>query len=148
MIFLNHKIAKYFDDQKLPFIYCNGELDKQIPIKGLTTRFKDEKKIQSMLKSIATVYRPSTFSEVNLGHKGLGLDAYGKITSPARSYVALYLQRLIYDLFVLKMPIEEYMKKYENIGSKARTFSLLQQRNRDYSIEHIKLKKRIGLDKN
>lgn len=147
MIFLNHGIAKYFYEHKLPFIYCNSELDNQVPITGLIDKFKGDKYIQSMLKSIATVYRPSTFSEVNMGHKGLGLDAYGKITSPARSYIALYLQRLLYDLFILKIPVEEYMKKYENIGKKAKTFSLLQQRNREYSIEYMQLKRRIGLDK-
>lgn len=148
MIFLNHSIAKYFDEHKLPFIYCNGELDDQFPIHDLIAKFSEDKQVKTMLKSIATVYKPSTFSDVNIGHKGLGLDAYGKITSPARSYVSLYLQRLLYDLFILKMPLEEYIKKYSDVPEKAKTFTLLQQRNREYSIEYTKLKRRIGLDKN
>lgn len=147
MIFLNHFTAKYFLENKLPFIYSNNEFDDQTVINGLIEKYPNDKSVKAMLRSIATVYKPSTFSEVNKGHKGLGLDSYSKVTSPARMYISLYLQRLINDLFVLKMPIEEYLKKYENIGASAKKFNLLQSRNREYVYEMFKLKRRIGLDK-
>ncbi|MBQ4634014.1 MAG: RNB domain-containing ribonuclease [Bacilli bacterium] len=141
MIFLNHYIAQYFYNHQLPFIYYNNELDDQKIINGLINKYGQENQTRLMLKSISSLYKPSFYSDINHGHKGLGFDAYSKITSPARMYISLFLQRLINDWFIAKIPREEYLKKYQNLAETAREFTKLNQRNKEYMLEYTKLKK-------
>ena len=53
-----------------------------------------------MMIHVQGMYSPSLYSTVNLGHKGLNLDAYAHTTNPIRNYASLTNQRLILDLLV------------------------------------------------
>ncbi len=151
MIFLNQYLANYFFKNKLPFIYRVNEFEKDDEVlKLLLKAYKQDREVKKLLSSLLILYKKSAYSSDNRGHKGLGLPAYTQVTSPARLYVSLYIQRMLHDLFVLKMSQSEYIDKYHNVEADAINFTNAQERNREYIIEYTKLCKRlrIGLDKN
>lgn len=146
-VFLNNYIAKIFDASKLPFIYRVNEAASPDIIQLQLRKYRYDKAICNILKRIQSSYKPSTFSSINTGHSGLGLDAYTQATNPARLYPSLFIQRMLMDLFVYKIPIEEYIKKYGNVELYAQEFALRQQRNLDFRNEYDRLCKRLNLDK-
>ena len=142
-VFLNNYIATLFDKSGLPFIYRINDFESADNIKEQLRRYRQDKVICEMLKSIQTYYKPSTFSSVNTGHKGLGLNAYTQVTNPARLYPSLVIQRMLIDLYIDKISIDEYVEKYNNVEEQAKNFTILQERNRDFTNEYNKLCRKI-----
>lgn len=146
-VFLNNYLATLFDKSGLPFIYRVNDFESTANIQIQLAQYRRDKVICEMLRSLQTLYRTSTFSSVNTGHKGLGLSAYTQATNPARLYPSLMIQRMIIDLFVLKMPVEEYVKKYKDVEGYAQEFATLQERNCRFTAEYNKLCRHLTLDK-
>ena len=146
-VFLNNYIATLFYKSGLPFIYRVNELESNDNIQVQLKKYHRDKAICDVLKSIQTLYKTSTFSSVNIGHKGLGLTAYTQATNPARLYPSLLIQRMLMDLFIYKIPADEYIKKYNNVEGYAKEFTALQQRNYNFTNEYNKLCRRLNLDK-
>lgn len=142
MIYLNHYLAMYFYEHHLPFIYCNNDFASKSSMETLSREFRNDKEILNILKIISPLYRPSYFSSVNMGHMGLGLEAYCKATNPIRMYVSLYIQRMLDDLFINGFSKEQYLEKYQDVSNVAKEFSDLQDRNREYTLAYTRLKKR------
>ena len=143
-IFLNNYVANIFNETKVPFIYRINDYDNSTVLTELMRDYRREHNIVNILKSIQTVYKPSTFSTINTGHKGLGLSAYTQATNPARFYPSLLIQRMIRDYLIDKLPPEEYMQKYQNLSTYADMFNEMQKRNdcavREYDKVYSKLK--------
>ena len=141
-VFINNYLATLFDKSGLPFIYRVNDFESPANIQVQLTKYKRDKVMVDMLKSLQTLYKPSTFSSVNTGHKGLGLKAYTQATNPARLYPSLMIQRMIIDLFVSRMPFEEYALKYKDVDLYAKKFTESQERNNRFMAEYNKLCKR------
>ena len=143
-IFLNNYVANIFNEAKIPFIYRVNDYDNSTILKEIMNDYRRDRKILGILKSIQTVYKPSTFSTINTGHKGLGLIAYTQSTNPARSYPSLLVQRMIQDYLIDKLPLEEYMRRYQNLDEYAQMFNDMQKRNdsvvREYDKVYSKLR--------
>lgn len=142
-IFTNNYIANMFDKSKLPFIYRVNDFESTENIHEQLKKYHRDRKLCEVLKSIQTLYKPSTFSSVNSGHKGLGLAAYTQATNPARLYPSLMIQRMLTDLFINRISVDEYIKKYQDIEAYAKEFTIMQERNRDFTNEYNKLCKNI-----
>lgn len=102
MIFINSYYAKYAEANKIPCLFRNHEqspfykenLEKYIEL------FQQEKRkhlYMNELKILKSMYPASFYGVDNLGHYGLGVDAYTHITSPDRriadDYNILMLQK-------------------------------------------------------
>ncbi len=146
-IFLNNYLATTFDRAGLPFIYCVSDIESANNIQSQLLKYKRDKAICDMLRSLQALHKTSSFSSVNTGHKGLGLDAYTKATSPARLYPSLMIQRMIIDLFVNKISFEEYSRKYSGVDAYARQFTALQERNNRFTSEYNKLCRTFSIDR-
>ncbi len=146
-IFLNNYLATRFDKSGLPFIYRVNDFESTSNIQAQLLKYKRDKVICDMLRSLQTLHKPSSFSSVNTGHKGLGLDAYTQASNPARLYVSLMIQRMIIDLFIDKIPPEEYARKYSDVESYAKEFTALQERNNRFTAEYNKLCRRFTIER-
>ena len=142
-IFLNNYVATMFSKAGLPFIYKVNSFESSLVIDSLMKKYHSSDEASNMLKSLQVLYKPSTFSATNTGHKGLGLDAYTQATNPARFYPSLVIQRMLQDLFVAQIPIDEYIRKYQDVESRAEEFTRLQQRNRDFTVEYNKMFRKL-----
>ena len=147
-VFLNHYLATMFDKSRLPFIYRVNDFDNSTNIKMQLEKYRCDKATCEMLRSIQTLYKSSSFSAVNTGHKGLGLNAYTQATSPGRLYPSLMIQRMIVDLFVERIKTEEYIEKYQDVDVYAEAFTALQERNNRFMVECNKLCRKLTLDNN
>ena len=136
-IFLNNYIATEFSKSKLPFIYRVNNLSNN-EIEAELKKVSNNSGIVDLLKLIKSLYQSSTFSSINTGHKGLGLDAYTQATSPARLYPALLVQRMLIDLYVRRLSFEDYAEKYKNVEEIAKKFTFFQERNYNWSLNYSK----------
>lgn len=138
-IFTNSHIANIFDKSRLPFIYRVNDFDITENIHDQLRKYHRDKKMCDILRTIQSLYKPSSYSDVNIGHKGLGLPAYTSVTNPGRLYPSMMIQRMLIDLFVKGMPADEYAKKYKDVAAYARDFTKMQERNRDFMNEYDRL---------
>ncbi len=145
-VYLNNYIASLFDKLKLPFIYRINGVTNSVGIETELRKYSQDKELYNMLKTVQCLYKVSEFSSINTGHKGLGLNAYTQATNPARLYPSLVIQRMIIDLLILKIPVEDYIKKYKQVANSAQEFTKLQQRNYSFTTEYNKLCKRLTLE--
>lgn len=101
MVFVNNFIAKRFDRERKPFIYrINSSTYNTNQLEELKEKISLNPTLEDMMIHVQGMYSPSLYSTVNLGHKGLNLDAYAHTTNPIRNYASLTNQRLILDLLV------------------------------------------------
>ena len=141
-IFTNNYIANIFDKSGLPFIYRVNDFESTENIHEQLRKYHRDKKMCEIIKSIQTLYKPSTFSSINSGHRGLGLSAYTQATNPARLYPSMMIQRMLTDLFINRISVDEYVKKYQDVEAYAKEFTVMQERNRDFTNEYNKLCKK------
>ncbi len=86
-VFCNHSMTEKYRQQQLPFIYCvdNGvnqvvnDLQRENPFLNLKSEIKKSK---------------TFYSTNNIGHRGLNLNCYARVTTPVRNYAALKNQSL------------------------------------------------------
>ena len=137
-VFLNNYIAKTFKRLNVPFIYCVNGIENSEDVKTQIEVYGHEKDICDILSALQKLNKESTFSSINTGHRGLGLD-YTQTTNPVRFYPSLMVQRMTTDFFIKGMPLEEYMKKYATVEEQARAFTLLKRRNLAFTAEYNNL---------
>ncbi len=101
MILTNYYTALKFYKLDLPFIYCvndNLVTEQILNCKDLDI-FQNEK-MEDIMNLINQNYFKSSYSTVNKGHLGFGLDAYCNTTNPIRNYASITTQRLIEQFLI------------------------------------------------
>lgn len=105
MILTNHFVADLFSNLDLPFIYRvnTSNVDLNIPDEiNELKKLEESKTSKQIVECIKNLYKPSYYSEYNLGHNGLNLSSYSHITIPIRNYASLVSQRLEIDYLINK----------------------------------------------
>ena len=121
MVLYNNLMAATFDnDGSVPFIYrVHTEPTEQDLKKIIEMLVSKEPQLLSakkteLINQVREFYPSATYSTENIGHHGLGIDAYAHATSPGRRYPDLFSQRLYYELFCTKRTLEK-VKHYEKL---------------------------------
>ena len=65
-------------------------------------KLEESKTSKQIVECIKNLYKPSYYSEYNLGHNGLNLSSYSHVTIPIRNYASLVSQRLEIDYLINK----------------------------------------------
>jgi exoribonuclease R len=142
MVLLNHFIAYYFSEKKLPLIYRINlsNCDKKEFIK-LKENWNNNSKITNIVKCINEMYESSTYSTSNLGHYGLNLNAYAHTTIPIRNYASLINQRLVKRYLVdnQQMTDEYYYKLEEKLRLITKHLNERNELNEQYVEEYSKI---------
>lgn len=105
MILTNHFVADLFSNLDLPFIYRvnTSNVDLNIPDEiNELKKLEESKTSKQIVECIKKLYKPSYYSEYNLGHNGLNLSSYSHVTIPIRNYASLVSQRLEIDYLINK----------------------------------------------
>lgn len=100
MILTNYFVADLFSNLDLPFIYRvnTSNIDLNIPDEiNELKKIEESKTSKQIVECIKKLYKPSYYSEYNLGHNGLNLSSYSHVTIPIRNYASLVSQRLESD---------------------------------------------------
>ena len=129
---INHCIAKYFRDRKLPYLYkytCFMEDDYS----NLMKNVKDNKSIMRYDKLFSDL--SFSFLEVKLSDKPKSFfefDCYSSSTSPLWKYSSLYNQYLINNFIFCKKVGTDYVEEWYNITRDlAGELNLQKQKNKD-----------------
>lgn len=101
MILVNRSMAKFFSDNKYPFLYRvnNSNIDEKL-VEKIKKEFAGVPLPKEIQKGIDGMYSRSMYSAINSGHNGLKVDDYCHTTNPIRSYASLVTQRLISEEFL------------------------------------------------
>lgn len=105
MILTNYFVADLFSNLDLPFIYRvnTSNVDLNIPDEiNELKKLEESKTSKQIVECIKKLYKPSYYSEYNLGHNGLNLPSYSHVTIPIRNYASLVSQRLEIDYLINK----------------------------------------------
>lgn len=105
MILTNYFVADLFSNLDLPFIYRvnTSNVDLNIPDEiNELKKLEESKTSKQIVECIKNLYKPSYYSEYNLGHNGLNLSSYSHVTIPIRNYASLVSQRLEIDYLINK----------------------------------------------
>ena len=105
MILTNYFVADLFSNLDLPFIYRvnTSKVDLNIPDEiNELKKLEESKTSKQIVECIKNLYKPSYYSEYNLGHNGLNLSSYSHVTIPIRNYASLVSQRLEIDYLINK----------------------------------------------
>lgn len=105
MILTNYFVADLFSNLDLPFIYRvnTSNVDLNIPDEiNELKKLEESKTSKQIVECIKKLYKPSYYSEYNLGHNGLNLSSYSHVTIPIRNYASLVSQRLEIDYLINK----------------------------------------------
>lgn len=108
MIFNNNKLAEYFRNNHLPFIYRYHELKNNIKF-GLDfddLNNKDQEAFKQMLKQLEKVNMQAFYSSKKCKHDGLELEAYCHSTSPGRQYSGIVVNQCC-DMFIFGNPTDK-----------------------------------------
>ena len=116
MILVNSSIAKFFADNKYPFLYRvnSSNIDEEM-IKKLQHSVSTETLPSEIHKLIDKLYSRSSYSHINTGHHGLGLAYYCHVTNPIRSYASIITQRMVKKEFINGGLEDVELYKYEQI---------------------------------
>lgn len=117
MIFTNYMVAKYFNDNNLPFVYRNHMIDYEMMNKLDEFKYNiNEGDYYKYIDMIKSIYPKAVYEIECKGHFGLGLDYYSHVTSPLRRFADV-LNLICLDRFYFN----EYTKDTIN---KTKTFIL------------------------
>ena len=119
MIFTNHMVAKYFDDNKLPFIYRNHSINREMmnnldKLKYNIMKEDNDKSYLRYIEMVKNIYPKALYEVENKGHYGLGIDAYCHITSPLRR-MADVIGLICLDRLYFNEYNEDTIKKTKNL---------------------------------
>lgn len=111
MTLTNNYIAKYFANHpEIPFIFrANTQYSKDVFEKLNKLSVEDLNALNRYLQAF------SFYTPLNLGHKGLSIDAYCHSTNPLRNYASLETQRIIIDSIINGYLPDDYEQKYKEI---------------------------------
>lgn len=122
MVLINCLTAKLYDSKGYPFIYrvhptlsSTAEYNYLMRLKEyIESEYLDKEKHVKIVHGLMGIYPEAYYSSKNIGHFGLGKDAYSHVTSPIRRYPDLTVQRLLYD-YILTNPTLDKDKYWETI---------------------------------
>lgn len=117
MVLVNYRIAKYFKELSLPYIYrkvdvpSNDFIEQQfLKIQKLDPNLKGNKEFLAHLQES---YMETLYSAIPVHHRGLNLECYSHSSSPARRYSDAYGQYLIYEFLFLEKMDDINIKTWE-----------------------------------
>lgn len=120
MIFCNSKLAEYFANKGIPFVYRNHILTKTIDSDGINLDNlpdNSRKRYQNIIKKIEKTNLSATYSTEKKGHAGLDLSHYCHSTSPIRRYADILVNECVDNFYFSRLSdkdaydFEEYLKK-------------------------------------
>lgn len=145
MILVNSSIAKFFADNKYPFLYRvnSSNVDDE-----LISRIQKSNAVESLpievTKMVDKVYSRSKYSHINTGHHGLGLGYYCHTTNPIRSYASIITQRMVKQEFIDGGLKDMDLYKYEQILPQiANTLNNTIDTHNIFIEEYNKIKKKV-----
>lgn len=122
MYLTNHYTASLMNDQNLPFLYRNHQLNDELEKKYIffNKMFHDESLEQSekALEDLMAIYPSPYYSVECLGHDGLVLKSYCHITSPLRRLSDLVAMNALNKCF-LQTPSDRFIIKEEEFIKEA-----------------------------
>lgn len=123
MVFVNHRIAKYFSDRNYPFPYRNHILNKKYleELKKYREIFKKDSSNKDVLAQIdfmMNMYPKSYYESVSRGHNGIGVPCYSHVTSPIRR-MADNIANICQDKLYFNNPNTEKLKVLRDFVQKS-----------------------------
>lgn len=96
-----HILAKLFLDKKIPAIYRNNQFEAtNLDVEDIKNACNELDNAIEVKEKIKNTKIESYYSNHNDGHKGLNLDCYMHITTPARNYFALVNSLILEDVII------------------------------------------------
>ena len=122
MVLVNCLTAKLYASKGYPFIYrvhptlsSTAEYNSLMRLKEyIESEYLDKDKHVKIINGLMGLYPDAYYSINNIGHFGLGKEAYSHVTSPIRRYPDLIVHRLLYD-YILTAPKIDKDKYWECI---------------------------------
>lgn len=99
-VLTNYTLASMVETKGCPFIYrINEKKDIIIPddVNNIITNKQD---YHDLIGPLTTQFGDSSYSAINKGHYGIGLEVYAHVTTPLRNYSSLFNQRIIQRLLI------------------------------------------------
>lgn len=109
LILTNYFVSDLFKRLDFPFIYRVNSSDLNLNLVSNLNKVDENEISKQIIDHINELYKPSYYSNVNLGHKALNLDSYCHVTTPIRNYAALLSQRLEYKYLINSDKITDKM---------------------------------------
>lgn len=107
MILTNYFVSDLFKRLDYPFIYRVNSSDTDMELIEQIKQGDSSEISKQIIEHINELYRPSYYSNINLGHNGLKLNSYGHLTMPIRNYASLFSQRLEYKYLIENKKIDD-----------------------------------------
>lgn len=144
-IYSNHKMAKYFLDNDLPFIYRNNDFRDDTYLIEKIVKKTNNDELRQILEHLRV---NSYFSAINNGHSGLKIDAYSQISTPCRNLAAYFCQKLIIAFLIDNKSLSTKENKLvkKQLEQICKHINERYKINQDFLIEAAKIKRKGGLN--
>lgn len=150
MLLVNHGSARYFNLRGLIYLFRNLVISKEKEIKEAINKLlqmdKEEinsKKYQNIIMQIKEMYLNAFYSTINMGHEGLGYDAYSHSSSAARRFCDNFNQYLTYfQVFNGIISDKDYYELEETAKEVVTYINLRKRENSKFESEYNYLRMR------
>lgn len=130
-------LAKYFLQHQIPAIYRNNKfIITDHKMEDIKKACNEQDDVEEVKKRIEQTNIQSYYSDICEGHKGLNLDCYMHMTTPARNYFSL-----VNSYIFKEVCIEQKRDKLNQYWSFVRKLSQLQKDKDQYRNKVYKLEK-------
>ena len=141
MMFTGYMTAKYFSDNKLPFVYRCHQFDPKW--QQLLDEYKmllDSKESKKLLTEIKAMFPKSYYSRENTGHMGLKIPYYSHITSPLRRFADILNMHAL-NICYFQIPRDKELYKLEQEINLTCSYLNMQSNSIDEYLAKMKVKK-------
>ena len=130
MVFNNYMVAKYFKDNKLPFIFRNHIIDENMmqELEKIKNSFLvTDQEYVKYIEMVKNIYPKAEYGITCEGHYGLGIECYSHITSPLRRFADVVALICLDELYFSEYnentikKVQKMVLKYSNKINKKRT---------------------------